>query len=71
MGHRSINPAIFEKTQKGSDLRFLEVCGFYPRNSRKAADSLKCEMRYPASRVSQSDMTICLENLGQDPLTRR
>ncbi len=30
--------------KRGSaDLRFLEVCGFYPRDSRKAADSLRRE----------------------------
>jgi hypothetical protein len=36
--------------QGGSaDLGFLQVCGFYPRNSRKAADSLKREsLRYLA-----------------------
>ncbi len=36
------NPARFEKTQS-ADRRFVQVCGFYPSNSRKAADSLKCE----------------------------
>jgi hypothetical protein len=43
--------------ERGSaDLRLLQVCGFYSRNSRKAADSLKCEsLRYPAGSQDSSN----------------
>ncbi len=35
----------------------FEVCGFYPRNSRKAADSLQCEsLRYPARCPTRNNM---------------
>ncbi len=42
--------ARFDKAQRGSCV-FCRSAAFIPRNSRKAADSLKCEsLRYPAAK---------------------